>query len=126
MQVTPSNGDITVLFPRCRPSARPAVHVLHQSSILTCGEPPQFTAYDFLSGIAQRHSHPSFPEPEVAMIFRTSETDTAVDLFEIEMQLRVALQDASNTNKLVRGHPFLLSSSHTVRTSPDQSNCGTV
>ena len=70
--------------------------------MLTCGEPPEFTAYDFLPGIAQRHSHPSFPEPEVAMIFRKSDSDTAVDLFEVEMRLRVALEEAAASGRMVR------------------------
>ena len=70
--------------------------------MLTCGEPPEFTPYDFLPGIAQRHSHPPFPEPEVAMIFRKSDSDTAVDLFEVEMRLRAAVEEAAATRKVVR------------------------
>lgn len=60
---------------------------------LTCGEPVESTAYDWLEGIARRHEHKNYPEPEVAMIFKKSETDNAVDLFEVEMGLRKAYQE---------------------------------
>jgi hypothetical protein len=61
-----------------------------QPSPLTCGEPVEFTVYDFLEGIARRSEHQPYPEPEVAMIFKKSDTDTAVDLFEVEINLRKA------------------------------------
>ena len=60
---------------------------------LTCGEPPEFTAYDFLKGVAQREEHPSHPEPDVAMIFRKSKHDMTVDIVEVESRLMVALQE---------------------------------
>ena len=65
------------------------------------------TAYDFLPGISQRHSHSSFPEPEVAMIFRSSDSDTAVNLFEVEMRLRIALEEAIVAMKSV-SHMYIL------------------
>ena len=61
-----------------------------QPAPLTCGEPVEFTVYDFLKGIARRSEHKPYPEPEVAMIFKKSDTDTAVDLFEVEINLRKA------------------------------------
>ena len=63
--------------------------------ILSCGEPVEATVYDFLEGIARRDEHPPYPEPEVAMIFKRSESDTSVDLFEVEMALRRAYQEVS-------------------------------
>ena len=57
---------------------------------LTCGDSVEFTVYDFLSGIARRKEHRPYPEPEVAMIFKKSDSDTAVDLVEVEMTLRKA------------------------------------
>ena len=57
---------------------------------LTCGEPVEFTVYDFLQGIARRKEHKPYPEPEVAMIFKKSDSDTAVDLVDVELALRKA------------------------------------
>lgn len=66
-----------------------------QPSPLTCGDPVEYTVYDFLKGIARRNEHKSFPEPEVAMIFKKSETDNTVDLFDVEMGLRKAYLEVS-------------------------------
>lgn len=68
----------------------PSAMARSQPSPLTCGEPVEFTVYDFLEGIARRSEHKPYPEPEVAMIFKKSDTDTAVDLFEVEINLRKA------------------------------------
>ena len=46
--------------------------------------------------MAQRTDLPPHPEPEVAMIFKKSEGDTAVDLLEVEMALRKALQEVGS------------------------------
>ena len=51
--------------------------------------------YDFLKGISKRSEHKPYPEPEVAMIFKKSELDTTVDLFDIEVGLRKAYAEAS-------------------------------
>ena len=67
---------------------------------LTCGEPVEYTVYDFLKGIARRNELQLFPEPEVAMIFKKSETDNAVNLFDVEMGLRRAYQEVSPCNEL--------------------------
>lgn len=66
-----------------------------QPVILSCGDPVESTAYDFLEGIARREEHASYPEPEVAMIFKRSESDTSVDLFEVEVALRRAYHEVS-------------------------------
>ena len=70
-------------------------------SPLNCGEPVEFTVYDFLGGIARRSEHKAYPEPEVAMIFKKSDTDTAVDLFEVEMGLRKAYQEVNEIASFV-------------------------
>ncbi len=64
-----------------------------QTSPLTCGEPVVSMPYDFLKGISRRSEHKPYPEPEVAMIFKKSELDTAVDLFAIERGLRKAFKE---------------------------------
>ncbi len=64
-----------------------------QPSPLTCGEPVEYTIYDFLKGIARRNEHKLFPEPEVAMIFKKADSDNTVDLFDVEMGLRRAYQE---------------------------------
>lgn len=64
-----------------------------QPSPLTCGEPVEYMVYDFLKGIARRSEHKSFPEPEVAMIFKKSDAESTVDLFDVEMGLRKAYQE---------------------------------
>lgn len=66
-----------------------------QPGPLNCGETVEFTVYDFLKGIARREEHKSYPEPEVAMIFKKSETDSSIDLFEVEMGLRKAYQEVT-------------------------------
>ncbi len=66
-----------------------------QPAPITCGDPVESMAYDWLEGIARRQEHSHYPEPEVAMIFKKTETDNAVDLFEVEMGLRRAYQDVS-------------------------------
>ena len=59
-----------------------------QPQPLTCGDPVRVTSYDFLEGIARREELAAYPEPEVAMIFKRTETDISIDLFEVEMALR--------------------------------------
>lgn len=54
--------------------------------------------YDFLEGIAKRSSHRSFPEPEVAMIFKTSDNEDAIDLWEVERRLKILLKEVSVSN----------------------------
>ena len=72
---------------------------------LTCGDSVEFTVYDFLSGIARRKEHRPYPEPEVAMIFKKSDSDTAVDLVEVEMTLRKAYVEVRTGAK---GEPLTL------------------
>ena len=62
---------------------------------LSCGDPVDATDYDFLEGIANRKELPSHPEPEVASVFKKSDSDTSVDLVEVEQSLKMAVQEVS-------------------------------
>lgn len=67
---------------------------------LVCVSQPA-NQYDFLEGIAKRSSHRSFPEPEVAMIFKTSDSEDAIDLWEVERRLQILLKEVSVNNVLL-------------------------
>lgn len=62
---------------------------------MTCGEPVESTAYDFLKGVARRNELMTHPEPDVAMIFRKTAEDQSVDLTEVESLLRKLLREVS-------------------------------
>lgn len=66
---------------------------------LTCGSPVNETVYDHLEGIAQRHTHPPYAEPEVAMIFKKNEMED-IDLNEIEANLQRGIQEVSKYREL--------------------------
>ena len=76
-----------------------------QPSLLNCGEAVESTVYDFLKGIARREEHKAYPEPEVAMIFKKTETDNSVDLFEVEMGLRKAYKEVNSFVSRLPPHP---------------------
>ena len=61
-------------------------------STLSCGEPVDFTMYDFLKGLAQRKQLPGRIEPEVALAFRSADSDNTVDMLEVEALLRSAIE----------------------------------
>ena len=71
--------------------------------VLTCGKPVNFTQFDHLKGIADRDSHPSFPEPEVAHIFKkkTKSGSQEVNLNELEKKLRKAKKEVKVIQNLV-------------------------
>ncbi|CAG0881639.1 unnamed protein product [Cyprideis torosa] len=56
---------------------------------LECGKPANFTYYDHLIGIANRHNHPNAPEPQVAVIFNHKRVPE-LDLESLEKKLRKA------------------------------------
>lgn len=62
--------------------------------VLDCGRAANFTYYDQLIGVANRHNHPHIPEPQVAMVFRKkgSKKDT-IDLNTLERKLRKAKKE---------------------------------
>ena len=63
---------------------------------LTCGPPVNDTFYDHLEGIANREYHPTFVEPDVALIFKKNEVED-IDLGLIESNLRRAIEEVSLT-----------------------------
>ncbi|XP_782784.1 uncharacterized protein LOC577463 [Strongylocentrotus purpuratus] len=61
------------------------------SDPLHCGKHANKTDYDSLNGIADRWKHPSIPEPEVALIFKRSDSDQ-VDMSLLENSLRETIK----------------------------------
>ena len=70
----------------------PTALELFPSPQLTCGPPVNETFYDHLDGIANRAHHPTYIEPDVAMIFKKSEMQD-VDLGLVESNLHRAFQE---------------------------------
>lgn len=72
---------------------------------LECGKPANFTYYDQLMGIANRHNHPHIAEPQVAMVFRKkgSKKDT-IDLNTLEKKLRKAKKEVRFRFALLKFH----------------------
>lgn len=62
---------------------------------LTCGPSVNETFYDHLEGIANREYHPTFMEPDVAMLFKKTDVED-IDLGLIESNLRRAIEEVSN------------------------------
>ena len=62
---------------------------MSQKVSLDCGKPANFTYYDHLIGIANRHNHPTKPEPQVAVIFNQRRSPE-MDLETLEKKLRKA------------------------------------
>lgn len=76
--------------------------------VLDCGKSVNFTYYDNLVGIANRHRHPNVPEPQVALIFNkkkqsapkngaTSQNtqNTEFDVDALERRLKKAKREVS-------------------------------
>ena len=61
---------------------------------LTCGSSVNETSYDHLEGIANREYHPTFMEPDVAMLFKKNDMED-IDLGVIESNLRRAIEEVS-------------------------------
>ncbi|XP_071510193.1 uncharacterized protein [Diadema antillarum] len=61
------------------------------SDPLHCGKHANKTDFDYLNGIADRWKHPSIPEPEVALIFKRSDSDQ-VDMSMLENSLRETIK----------------------------------
>ena len=61
---------------------------------LDCGKSVNFTYYDNLVGVANRHNHPHVPEPQVAMIFKKKGTkNTEFDVNALERKLKKAKRE---------------------------------
>ncbi|CAH3035697.1 unnamed protein product [Pocillopora meandrina] len=63
---------------------------------LTCGSSVNETSYDHLEGIANREYHPTFMEPDVAMLFKKNDMED-IDLGVIESNLRRAIEESPNS-----------------------------
>lgn len=73
--------------------------VNHESDeYLDCGKAVNFTYYDLLVGVANRHNHPHAPEPQVAMIFKKKGTkSTELDVNALERKLKKAKREVCNS-----------------------------
>lgn len=75
--------------------------------ILDCGKSVNFTYYDNLVGVANRHRHPNVPEPQVALIFSNKKRhkkdgtntqngqNTAFDVDALERKLKKAKREVN-------------------------------
>lgn len=71
---------------------------------LDCGKSVNFTYYDNLVGVANRHNHPHVPEPQVAMIFKKKGTkNTEFDVNALERKLKKAKREVCNCSVLRLG-----------------------
>ncbi|XP_022090278.1 tetratricopeptide repeat protein 17-like [Acanthaster planci] len=77
-----------------RPKFQPVKH--KNLDALECTKHVNKTAYDSLSGIIDRAKHPSIPEPEVALIFKRSDSDQ-VDMSALEKSLRERIIETPNS-----------------------------
>ncbi|GFO26618.1 tetratricopeptide repeat protein 17-like [Plakobranchus ocellatus] len=60
---------------------------------LTCGKKVNYTAYDHLKGISDRHLHSHIPEPDVAVVFQSIGKSAEVDINDLEQKLRKTRKD---------------------------------
>ncbi|KAK7794584.1 hypothetical protein R5R35_003599 [Gryllus longicercus] len=68
---------------------------------LDCGKPVNFTYYDNLVGVANRHNHPHVPEPQVAMIFKKKNSkNTELDVNMLEKKLKKAKREKPKSVQL--------------------------
>lgn len=74
--------------------------------LLDCGDVVLKTGVDHLSGISNRHKHPDFAEPEVALIF--GKPGTNLDTSDMEKTLHQAMRDVSSPVKLLLNADWLL------------------
>lgn len=77
--------------------------VRESDEYLDCGKSVNFTYYDNLVGVANRHNHPHVPEPQVAMIFKKKGTkSTEFDVNALERKLKKAKREVCNNYILIR------------------------
>lgn len=76
-----------------------------RSESLECGRAVNFTYYDHLVGIQNRETHPQWPEPEVAQLFRplsskksSKKSDLSVE--EIERKLKKSKREKPKSIEL--------------------------
>lgn len=62
--------------------------------VLDCGKAVNFTYYDNLVGVNNRHNHPHVPEPQVALIFKKKSAKNAdLDVDALERKLKKAKRE---------------------------------
>lgn len=61
---------------------------------MDCGKPVNFTYYDNLVGVQNRHRHPIVPEPQVALIFSKNKRYN-FDIGALERRLKKAKREVS-------------------------------
>ncbi len=74
-----------------------------KEEVLDCGKAVNFTYYDHLVGIQNRHSHPVMPEPEVALTFKTKKTTKKggeVNIDAIERRLKKSKRERPKSVEL--------------------------
>lgn len=65
-----------------------------QDDVLDCGKAVNFTYYDYLVGVNNRHNHPHVPEPQVALIFnKNSSKNNEFDVDALERKLKKAKRE---------------------------------
>ncbi|XP_046391209.1 tetratricopeptide repeat protein 17-like [Ischnura elegans] len=68
---------------------------------LDCGKSANFTYYDHLVGVANRHNHPHAPEPQVSLIFRKrSSKNIEFDINALERKLKKAKKEKPKSVQL--------------------------
>lgn len=68
---------------------------------LDCGKPVNFTYYDNLVGVANRHNHPHVPEPQVTMIFKKKNSRSSdLDINVLEKKLKKAKREKPKSVQL--------------------------
>lgn len=67
---------------------------IEQDEVLDCGKAVNFTYYDNLVGVNNRHNHPHVPEPQVALIFKKkSSKNNDFDVDALERKLKKAKKE---------------------------------
>lgn len=69
--------------------------------VLDCGKPVNFTYYDSLVGVLNRHKHPNVPEPQAGLIFtKKSKTKKDFDVDALERRLKKAKKEKPKSVQL--------------------------
>lgn len=70
---------------------------MNSDDALDCGKPVNYTYYDNLVGVLNRHRHPNVPEPQVALILTKTKNNkpTEFDIDALERRLRKAKKEVS-------------------------------
>lgn len=68
---------------------------IDKDETLDCGKPVNFTYYDNLVGVSNRHRHPNVPEPQVGLIFSKHKKSNKheFDIDALERKLKKAKRE---------------------------------